>query len=115
MTHQISSVANQYLLSKGNDDSQESLILKRILDRNENKNGKKKKKSGFTWLKKVSKSINQNSEKRTFNIIDEVRLIVKEKPELSKLFQKRQLAYGEFNELFFTLSAETLDHLLIKP
>ncbi len=114
LAHQISSVANQYLLSKGNDDSQESLILKRILDRNENKNGKKKKKSGFAWLKKISKSINQNSEKKTFNIIDEVRLIVKEKPELSKLFQKRQLEDGEFNELFFTLSVETLDHLLIK-
>lgn len=115
LAHQIGSVANHYYLSKFSSDSQEAVILNRLFNRAKTHNKKKKtKKSGSAWLKKISKSLDRKSYKDSFNLIDEVRLIIKEKPDLGKLFQKNPLSDKEFNELFFNLSSELLDRLLIQ-
>jgi glycosyltransferase involved in cell wall biosynthesis len=116
LAHQIGSVANQYYLSKHGDESQEAVILNRLFNRAKihSKKKKKAKKSGSAWLKKISKSLDRDSYKNSFNLIDEVRLIIREKPDIGKLFQKKPLEDKEFNELFFCLSSELLDRLLIQ-
>ena len=115
LAHQIGSVANQYYLSKYGSDSAEAITINRIFNRTEIHNKKKKaKKSGSAWLKKISKSLDKDSYRNSFNLIDEVRIIMKESPDIGKLFQKEPLKDKEYNNLFFNLSSELLDRLIIQ-
>ncbi len=115
LAHQIGSVANQYYLSKFGSDSQTAIILNRLFNRSKiHKKNKKSKKSGYAWLKKISKSLDRSSNKNSFSLIDEVRLIINERPEIGKLFQKKPLEDKEFNDLFFNLSSELFDRLMIQ-
>lgn len=114
LAHQVGSVAKQYYLSRFGNDSQEAIMLNRLFKRAKiHGKNKKAKKSGSSWLKKISKSLNKESQ-ASFNLIDEVRFIIKEKPEISKLFQKKPLEDREFNDLVFNLSSELLDRLLVQ-
>lgn len=115
LAHEIGSVANQYYLSKYGKDSVEAMTISRIFNRSKSYKKKKKSiKSGAEWLKKISKSLDKNSYKKPFSLIDEVRIIVKEKPDIGRLFQKEPLNDKEYNDLFFELSSELLDRLILK-
>ncbi len=114
LAHQIGSVANQYYLSRFGDESQEAVILNRLFNRTKIHNKKKKsKKSASAWLKKISKSLDKESYKNSFNLVDEVKTIIKEKPDIGKLFQKKPLNDSEFNELLFMFSSELLDRFMV--
>ena len=107
LAHQIISVAYQYFTSIKGKSSEESNMLDLII----NQSNEKKKSIYSRW--KMRRAIKRKPKENNFNLIDEVKEVVKANPDLARLFQSKELTCEEFNSKTFTLAAELLDRLIL--